>query len=156
MSIEAVKYFFKNLGLEDRIMEFEISSATVELAAKAVNVIPGKIAKTLAFKDKESCILVVTAGDAKIDNNKFISEFKMKAKMLDADRVFSLTGYEPGGVCPFIINENIPIYLDESLKRFEIVFPSCGDDKSAIGLTCDELFYHSHAEKWVDVCKNWK
>lgn len=156
MSFEAVKQFFVNLGLENRVMEFDTSSATVELAAKAVSVIEARIAKTLVFRNKESCIVVVTAGDAKIDNYKFTLEFKMKAKMVDIDKVFILTGHEPGGVCPFALPKDIPVYLDESMKRFQTIFPACGSDNSAVELTCDEIFNYSNAIKWVDVCKNWQ
>ena len=135
-------------------MEFDTSSATVELAAQALNVIPARIAKTLSFKKDNSCILIVTSGDVKIDNPKFKAAFEMKAKMPSADEVLSLTGHAPGGVCPFAVSGDIPVYLDISLKRFDTVFPACGSSNSAIELTCDELFRYSEAEKWIDVCKN--
>ena len=154
MAIEPVKKFFKKFNMEEKIMEFDTSSATVELAAQALNVIPARIAKTLSFKKDNSCILIVTSGDVKIDNPKFKSIFEMKAKMLSADEVLSLTGHAAGGVCPFAVSENIPVYLDISLKRFDTVFPACGSSNSAIELTCDELFRYSDAEKWIDVCKN--
>ena len=154
MAIEPVKEFFKKFNMEEKIMEFDTSSATVELAAQALNVIPARIAKTLAFKKDNSCILIVTSGDVKIDNPKFKSVFEIKAKMPSAEEVLSLTGHAAGGVCPFAVSENIPVYLDISLKRFDTVFPACGSSNSAIELTCDELFIYSKAEKWVDVCKN--
>ena len=154
MAIEQVKDFFKKFNMEEKIMEFDTSSATVELAAQALNVIPARIAKTLSFKKDNSCILIVTSGDVKIDNPKFKAAFEMKAKMPSADEVLSLTGHAPGGVCPFAVSENIPVYLDISLKRFDTVFPACGSSNSAIELTCDELFRYSDAEKWIDVCKN--
>ena len=154
MAIEQVKDFFKKFNMEEKIMEFDTSSATVELAAQALNVIPARIAKTLSFKKDNSCILIVTSGDVKIDNPKFKAAFEMKAKMPSADEVLSLTGHAPGGVCPFAVSGNIPVYLDISLKRFDTVFPACGSSNSAIELTCDELFRYSDAEKWIDVCKN--
>ena len=154
MAIEQVKDFFKKFNMEEKIMEFDTSSATVELAAQALNVIPARIAKTLAFKKDNSCILIVTSGDVKIDNPKFKSVFEIKAKMPSAEEVLSLTGHAAGGVCPFAVSENIPVYLDISLKRFDTVFPACGSSNSAIELTCDELSRYSDAEKWIDVCKN--
>ena len=154
MAIEQVKDFFKKFNMEEKIMEFDTSSATVELAAQALNVIPARIAKTLSFKKDNSCILIVTSGDVKIDNPKFKAAFEMKAKMPSADEVLSLTGHAPGGVCPFAVFGDIPVYLDISLKRFDTVFPACGSSNSAIELTCDELFRYSEAEKWIDVCKN--
>ena len=156
MSIAAVKEYFKKFGLETQVREFEISSATVELAAQALDVRPERIAKTLSFSQGESCILVVTAGDARVDNQKFKATFSMKARMLAPDEVLRLTGHAVGGVCPFAIPENIPVYQDESLKRFETVFPACGSSNSAIELTCSELFKFANAVEWVDVCKNWK
>ena len=155
MAIEQVKEFFKKFDMEEKIMEFETSSATVELAAQALDVIPARIAKTLSFKKDNSCILIVTAGDAKIDNPKFKTEFSMKAKMPSAEEVFSITGHAVGGVCPFAVTSEIPVYLDVSLKRFDTVFPACGSSNSAIELTCSELFKYSEAEKWIDVCKEW-
>ena len=154
MAIKQVKEFFKKFNMEEKIMEFDTSSATVELAALALNVIPAKIAKTLSFKKDDSCILIVTSGDMKIDNLKFKAEFEMKAKMPSSDEVFSLTGYAAGGVCPFALSDNIPVYLDTSLQRFDTVFPACGSSNSAIELTPDELFRYSGAVKWIDVCKN--
>ena len=153
MAIEKVRDYFKKYNMENRIMEFNVSSATVELAAEAVGVIPARIAKTLSFKSEEGCLLIVTAGDSKIDNSKFKKEFSMKAKMLPPEEVLTLVGHAIGGVCPFAIDENIPVYLDESMKRFHTVFPACGSSNSAIELTCEELYKYSNAEKWVDVCK---
>ena len=155
MSIARVREFFKGYGLENKIMEFSTSSATVALAAEALGVIEARIAKTLSFKKDEGCILVVTAGDAKIDNAKFKSEFSMKARMLTPEEVAALVGHEIGGVCPFGINENIPVYLDVSMKRFDTIFPACGSSNSAIEFTCEELFNYSQGVKWIDVCKGW-
>lgn len=153
MTIESVREHFKQYDLVDQIQEFEQSSATVELAAEALNVIPARIAKSLSFKDGESAILVVTAGDAKIDNKKFKDEFGYKAKMLSPDEVLAFTGHAIGGVCPFGLQVDIPVYLDESMKRFETVFPACGSSNSAIELSCEDLQTYSKADKWVDVCK---
>jgi len=153
LSIEKGRAFFRRYGIEDRIIETPESSATVELAAKAVGVEPARIAKTLSFRTGEGCMLVVAAGDARIDNRKFKDRFGMKAKMLTADEVMDMVGYPVGGVCPFGINENIPVYLDVSMKRFATVFPAVGSGNSAIELSCDELFKYSNALEWVDVCK---
>ena len=137
-------------------MEFDTSSATVELAARAVGTIPARIAKTLSFQQKEGGgFLIVTAGDAKIDNGKFKSIFHMKAKMLSPEEVLELTGYAVGGVCPFGINKQVPVYLDISLKRFQTVFPACGSSNSAIELDCETLFKLAGAREWIDVCKDW-
>ncbi|WP_042352872.1 YbaK/EbsC family protein [Bacillus massiliigorillae] len=153
MAIENVREYFKQFNVQDRIREFDQSSATVELAAAALEVIPARIAKTLSFKEGDSAILVVTAGDIKIDNKKFKSEFGTKAKMLNPDEVLEFTGHAIGGVCPFGLAHDLRVYLDESMKRFDTVFPACGSSNSAIELTCDELQTYSKAEKWVDVCK---
>ena len=153
MSIEKGRAYFRALGLEDRVLEFDVSSATVELAAKAIGVEGARIAKTLSFKTPEGCVLVLAAGDARIDNRKFKDFFHIKAKMLTADEVLELVGHPVGGVCPFGCKEGIPVYLDESLKRFETVFPAVGSANSAIELTLDELFRYSKALQWVDVCK---
>jgi prolyl-tRNA editing enzyme YbaK/EbsC (Cys-tRNA(Pro) deacylase) len=155
MSIGRVREFFKRYGLESKIIEFATSSATVSLAANALGVIEARIAKTLSFRKGDSCILIVTAGDAKIDNVKFKSEFSMKAKMLAPDEVITLVWHEVGGVCPFGIDENIPVYLDISMKRFDTIFPACGSSNSAIELTCEELFNYSNGVKWIDICKGW-
>lgn len=155
MAIEIVREYFKQLGIEDRIMEFDVSSATVELAALAVGVEDARICKTLSFKDGDNgCILIQTAGDAKIDNRKFKDTFGQKAKMLSPDEVIAFTGHAIGGVCAFgINNDNVKIFCDESLKRFETIFPACGSSNSAIEFTCEELYKYSNAIKWIDVCK---
>jgi prolyl-tRNA editing enzyme YbaK/EbsC (Cys-tRNA(Pro) deacylase) len=156
VAIEIVKDYFRKFGREQSVLEFEASSATVELAAQALDVIPARIAKTLSFRNESGCILVVAAGDAKIDNSKFKQQFGVKAKMLDPDEVLEITGHAVGGVCPFgIPNPNVKIYLDISLKRFDTVFPACGSSNSAIELTCDELYQFSQGLMWVDVCKSW-
>jgi prolyl-tRNA editing enzyme YbaK/EbsC (Cys-tRNA(Pro) deacylase) len=156
MSVESVKEYLKKFGMEDKVMEFEDSSATVELAAQALQVEPARIAKTLSFKKGDGSVLIVTAGDAKIDNSKFKQFFSMKAKMLSADEVLDLIGHPVGGVCPFGIKEGVPVYLDISMKRFDTVFPACGSGNSAIKLTCGELFKYSGAKEWIDVCKGWE
>lgn len=156
MSIESVKEYFKQFEMENKILEFNQSSATVELAAQALNVEPERIAKTLSFKNEDSAILIVTAGDTKIDNKKFKSEFGFKAKMLKAEEVLQFTGHAIGGVCPFGGTSNLNIYLDESMKRFDKVYPACGSANSAIELTCDELEKYSNSVKWIDICKDWE
>ncbi len=153
MSIEKGRAYFRGLGMEERVREFDVSSATVELAAQALGVDGARIAKTLSFKTAEGCMLILAAGDARIDNHKFKEQFHMKAKMLTADEVLELVGHPVGGVCPFGINEGIPVYLDDSLKRFETVFPAVGSGSSAIELNLDELFEYSKAICWIDVCK---
>ena len=153
MSIETGRAYFRALGLEDRVREFTVSSATVELAAQAVGVEGARIAKTLSFRTAEGCMLILAAGDARIDNHKFKEKFHMKAKMLSADEVEELVGHPVGGVCPFGCKEGIPVYLDESLRRFETVFPAVGSANSAIELDLDELFRYSKALEWIDVCK---
>ena len=156
MSIEKVKEYLKQFSMEDKIREFETSSATVELAAKALNCEPEHIAKSLTFNVNDSPILIVTAGDARIDNSKFKSQFQTKAKMLSPNEVISQIGHAIGGVCPFAINENVKVYLDISLKRFETVFPACGSSNSAIELTLDELEKLSKSISYIDVCKDWQ
>ena len=153
MSIERVKEYFKQFNMEDRVMEFSVSSATVELAAQALNTEGCRIAKTLSFSVNDSPILIVTAGDAKIDNKKYKVFFGAKAKMLSFDEVEEKIGHAVGGVCPFAINEGVTVYLDESLKRFETVFPACGSSNSAIELTPMELEKYSDYKQWIDVCK---
>lgn len=153
MSIEKGRAYFRQFGMEDRVREFDVSSATVELAALALGVEGAKIAKTLSFKKDDSCILILAAGDARIDNHKFKDKFHMKAKMLAPDEVLSIVGHPVGGVCPFGINDGIDVYLDESLKRFETVFPAVGSANSAIELDLDELYKYSNAIEWIDVCK---
>lgn len=154
MSIESVKEFLKQYGKENSIIELNESSATVELAAKALGVEPERIAKTLSFKTDTGAILIVTAGDARIDNKKFKNTFGLKAKMLTPEEVIEYTGHKIGGVCPFAIAKpNVKIFLDMSLKRFDIVYPACGSSNSAIKLTLEELYNISQAENWIDVCK---
>lgn len=155
MAIDKVREYFRQFGLEDKILEFDVSSATVDLAAQAVGVEGARICKTLSFKDRDGgCILIQAAGDARIDNRKFKDKFHFKAKMLTAEEVVEFTGHAIGGVCAFAIeNPNVKVYTDESLKRFDTVFPACGSSNSAIEFTCDELFRYSNAIEWVDVCK---
>lgn len=153
MSIEKVRAYFNTLGIADKILEFDTSSATVALAAQALGCEEARIAKTLSFEMGEGCILVVCAGDVKIDNSKFKATFHTKAKMLPHDVVAQLTGHAVGGVCPFAVNEDVKVYLDESLKRFETVFPAAGSSNSAIELTISELEKYSTPRGWVDVCK---
>lgn len=155
MSIENVKLFFKQYGMESRIREFTVSSATVALAAEALHCEPCRIAKTLSFKVNNSPILIVTAGDAKIDNAKCKAQFGVKAKMLSPEEVSELVGHSVGGVCPFAVNEGVAVYLDQSLRRFQTVFPACGSSNSAIGLTIEELETYSSFSEWIDVCKEW-
>jgi len=155
VSVESVKEYLKQYSKEDAVRELDVSSATVALAAQALGVEPARIAKTISLKDEDGCILVVTAGDAKIDNSKFKAEFHMKAKMLAPEETIALTGHAIGGICPFANPAGAKAYLDRSLKRFETVFPACGSSNSAVELTCAELEQYSHSIKWVDVCKNW-
>lgn len=155
MSIEKVKAYFDQYGIADRVREFDVSSATVELAAKALNCEPCRIAKTLSFMAGGHAILIVMAGDAKIDNPKYKAQFGAKAKMLTPDEAESLVGHAVGGVCPFAVNQGVDIYLDDSLKRFETIFPACGSSNSAIELTIAELEKYSGFAAWVDVCKGW-
>ena len=154
MSIEIVREYLKQFGRDGNIQEFPVSSATVELAAKALSVEPARIAKTLSFADGDGCLLVVTAGDQKIDNSKFKAAFGMKASMLSPDRVLELTGHAVGGVCPFALPEGVRVTLDVSLRRFSLVYPACGSANSAIGLTCEELETYVGGAVWVDVCKD--
>lgn len=153
MSIERVKEYFKNMGIENKIMVFDVSSATVELAAKALNCEEARIAKTLSFHIGERVVLIVAAGDTKIDNHKYKEQFGTKAKMLAFNEVEALTGHAVGGVCPFGVNEGVEVYLDESLKRFDTVFPACGSSNSAVELTTKELEEYSGALGWIDVTK---
>ena len=153
MSIEKVREYFKKNNMENRIKEFEVSSATVELAAKAVNCEPARIAKTLSFKIDEKPILIVIAGDAKIDNHKYKERYGKKAKMLTHEEVLNLIGHPIGGVCPFAINDGVEVYLDESLKRFKTIYPACGSSNSAIELSIEELEKYSNYSSWVNVCK---
>jgi len=155
MAIEKVKAYFREYGMEERIQEFDVSSATVELAAEALHCEPQRIAKTLSFMVENEAVLIVTAGDAKIDNPKYKAKFGKKAKMLSLDEVETLVGHAVGGVCPFAVNEGVIVYLDISLKRFETVFPACGSSNSAIELTIPELEKYSGYAEWVDVCKGY-
>ena len=153
MSIENVREYFKTKGIEERIQEFESSSATVALAAEALHCEESRIAKTLSFHVGDKVVLIVAAGDAKIDNAKYKAQFGTKAKMLSIDEAEPLIGHAVGGVCPFAVKEGVEIYLDVSLKRFQTVFPACGSANSAIELTCEELYQHSGSLSWIDVCK---
>ena len=155
MSVEIVRNYFKENSIDKKILEFPVSSATVELAAQAVGTEPERIAKTLSFytKENDAVILIVTAGDREIDNGKFKQFFGMKAKMLAPEDVEPLTGYAIGGVCPFANPDSATVYLDVSLKRFETVFPAAGSGNSAVEMTCEELEQCSKAEEWIDVCK---
>jgi prolyl-tRNA editing enzyme YbaK/EbsC (Cys-tRNA(Pro) deacylase) len=157
MSIDSVKTHFERWNRQGEIMEFERSSATVEEAASTIGVVPARIAKTLSFRGKEdAAILIVTSGEAKIDNKKFRETFGMKARMLSPEEVLDQTGHAIGGVCPFGLKNNLVVYLDVSLKRFETVFPACGSTNSAIELTIDDLEKFSFSREWVNVCKGWE
>lgn len=153
MSIERARSHLKKHGLEDRIKELTVSSATVALAAEALSCEPARIAKTLSFENGEGAILVLAAGDARIDNPKFKQRFGVKARMLSADKVEPLIGHAIGGVCPFGLNEGVPVYLDESLKKFDYVYPAAGTGASAVYLTIEELERASESAGWVDVTK---
>ncbi len=156
MSIENCRAYFRALGLEDRIREFDVSSATVELAAQAVGCESARIGKTLSFAVDGGCVLIVCAGDAKIDNSKFKGQFHCKATMLTPDQVLAYTGHAVGGVCPFAIDHpGVSTYLDVSLRRFGTVFPAAGSASSAVELSCDELARCANSAGWIDVCKNW-
>lgn len=156
MSIEKVRTYLAQYGLEDRMQELELSSATVDLAAQALQCEPCRIAKTLSFLVQDQPLLIVAAGDTKIDNAKYKAQFGAKAKMIPADQVEERVGHAPGGVCPFGIPEDIPVYLDASLRRFITVFPACGSSNSAIEMTLPELETYSKATAWIDVCKGWQ
>lgn len=153
MSVESVKEYFRAYGMESRVQEFEVSSATVELAAAALNCEPERIAKTLSLEVNGAPILIVTAGDTKIDNPKYKAQFATKAKMLPPAQVEGKIGHAVGGVCPFAVRKGVTVYLDESLKRFETVFPACGSSNSAIELTIPELEQYSGFSSWIDVCR---
>lgn len=155
MSIDRVKEYFGKYNMADRIQEFDVSSATVELAAAALNCEGCRIAKSLTFKVADDPIMIVVAGDAKIDNAKYKAQFATKAKMLTPDEAVEMIGHAVGGVCPFAIHEGVKVYLDESLKRFETVFPACGSSNSAIELTIEELETYSGYAEWINVCKGW-
>lgn len=153
MALEKVITYFEQAGLRDRVMVFEQSSATVELAALAVGCEPAHIAKTMSFLQGDKAILIVTAGDARIENKKYKALFHQKAKMIPWDEVEGYIGHAPGGVCPFEIKDDVITYLDESLKRFETVYPAAGSDNSAVALSLEELEKYSNSVGWIDVCK---
>lgn len=157
MSTQKVKAYFEKIGATEEVLEFSLSSATVVLAAEALGCEDKRIAKSLTFKDGEDgCIMIVAAGDAKVDNAKFKETFKIKAKMPAFDEVEALCGYAAGGVCPFGVNDNVRVFLDISLKRFQTVFPACGSSNSAVELTIEKLEQYSNYIEWVDVCKAWQ
>lgn len=157
MTVENVKNYLEKFGFESRVLEFETSSATVELAAQAVGTKPCRIAKTLSFLVDGQAILIVAAGDARIDNPKFKAHFHAKAKMLTPDQALEMVGHAVGGVCPFALPPDVDVYLDKSLSRFETVFPAAGSAASAVELTCEELERcSSNFKEWVDVCKGWQ
>ncbi len=156
MSIERVRQYFEPFDMADRIREFPVSSATVELAAAALGCEGCRIAKTLSFSVDEAAVLIVAAGDARVDNGKFKAFFHTKARMLSPQEAADLVGHAVGGVCPFGVNEGVTTYLDVSLRRFETVFPACGSSNSAIELTLPELEKYSQAKAWIDVCKGWE
>lgn len=156
MSTEKVRAYLAAFGKENAVLEFEVSSATVQLAAEALGVEPARIAKTISLKDGEGCILIIAAGDGKIDGGRFKRTFEQKAKMLLPEETEALTGYRVGGICPFDNPACARVYLDESLRRFQTIFPACGTSNSAIELTPEELFEYSRGCGWVDVCKGWR
>ena len=156
MAIEKVRAYFEQQGIGDRVREFTVSSATVELAAQALGCQPCRIAKSLSFLVEGKAVLVVAAGDARIDNPKYKAQFGTKAKMLTPEEAETLVGHAVGGVCPFAVNEGVDVYLDVSLKRFETVFPACGSSNSAIELSIPELEKFSGYSGWIDVCKGWE
>lgn len=157
MSVETVKEYFRQWELQDKVLEFPVSSATVELAAQALGCEPARIAKSLSFKVGDRCVLILAAGDAKVDNPKFKGQFHTKAKMLSFDEVPEYTGHPVGGVCPFALKDGVEVYLDRSLQRFDTVFPACGSANSAIELTCDELERCAcGVQGWADLCKGWQ
>ena len=156
MSVEKVRAYLTPYGVAQRIRELEVSSATVDLAAAALGVAPARIAKTLSFLVDDGCVLIVAAGDAKIDNPKYKAMFHTKAKMLTAEQALEMTGHAVGGVCPFANPEGVTTYLDISLQRFDTVFPAAGSSNSAIELTCPELAEYAHSAGWIDVCKGWQ
>ena len=157
MSIEKVRAYFKDFGIEERILEFDVSSATVELAAVAVGVEGARIAKSMSFKVDDQAIIIVMAGDAKVDNSRYKKHFHTKAKMLTFEEAHEMVGHDPGGVCSFALPEGVKTYLDVSLQRFETVFPAAGSSNSAIEMTCADMEkYSSNFVEWVDVCKAWR
>ena len=153
MSMDKARAHLRRCGLEDRIIDLAESSATVELAAQALHCEPEHIAKTLSFVQGEGALLILAAGNARIDNGKFKARFGMKAKMLPAEKVEALVGHAVGGVCPFGVNPGVPVYLDESLRRYDVIYPAAGNDHSGVRLTVDELYRASEAHGFVDVTK---
>ena len=156
MSIERVREYFRQYQMEERIQEFDVSSATVELAAKAVGCEPARITKTLSFKVGDKAVLIATAGDAKVDNAKYKAQFHVKATMLKPDEVTEMVGHAVGGVCPFAVKPGTEVYLDVSMRRFDLVYPAAGSSNSAIGLNMEELGKYSGSLGWIDVCKGWQ
>ncbi len=156
MAIDKVKEYMKRWNAQERILEFDVSSATVELAAQALGCEGARIAKTLSFAQKDKDVLIVAAGDARIDNAAYKARFGTKAKMIPPEEVEGRIGHATGGVCPFAVNPGVEVYLDESLRRFATVFPACGSSNSAIEVTMDELEAYSGSKQWVDVCKGWR
>ena len=156
MSIEKVRGYFRTLGIEEKIKEFSVSSATVALAAEALGVEEARIAKSLTFKIEDRTILIVAAGDAKVDNTRYKAAFGGKAKMLTAEEAVARVGHAVGGVCPFAVNEGVEVYLDVSLRRFDTVFPAAGSASSAVELTCEELERYAQTDRLVDVCRLWR
>lgn len=156
MSIKKVREYLKQYKRDNDILEMESSTATVELAAQALRTEPARIAKSLSFQDGDGGMIVVVAGDAKIDNKKFKLEFGFKAKMLSPDDAIKFTGHAVGGVCPFALPKDVKVFLDSSMKRFETMYPACGSSNSAIKVTLEELEKYSNSIKWIDVCKNWE
>lgn len=155
MSFEKVKQYFNEVGLADRIKVLDESSATVMEAAEALNCEPEHITKTMSFLIDSHPLLVVLAGDAKVDNKKFKAEFHKRARMIPRDQVEEYIGHQPGGVCPFALNQGVKVYLDVSLQRFEFIYPAAGDTHSAVKLSVDELSKYANADRWVDVGKDW-
>lgn len=156
MAIDGVIDYLSGFGFQDRVKTFQASSATVSLAAQALGVEEARIAKTLSFLTKGGCLIVVAAGDARVDNGKFKAKFGEKARMLPHELVEERTGHPVGGVCPFGVKDGTPVYLDISMRRFDIIYPAAGNDHSAVELTCDELEKASKALEWVDICKDWQ
>ena len=153
MSVGSVREYLKSFNADDRILEFTVSSATVPLAAAALGTEEARIAKTLSFRDGDGCMLIVCAGDARLDNRKYRERFGHKAKMLPVEEVEQLTGHGVGGVCPFAVKDGVTVYLDRSLQRFDIVYPAAGSGSSAVRLSPEECFRFSRAADWVDVCR---
>lgn len=156
MSFDTVKQYLHSQGLEDRVIQFSDSTATVALAAEALGCEEARIAKTMSFLRKDKPIVIVTAGDVKVDNKKYKDTFGVKAKMVPYDQVEEYIGHVPGGVCPFVLNKDVSVYLDISLKRFDIVYPAAGDSHSAVRLSLNELQKLVMSIAWVDVCKGWE